>query len=74
MKAMAVPALAVFGKSKGGARSPADDETGESEPESEDEISEDFRAFASEAFPEMAGDDARLRALKLAIKECVEGY
>ncbi len=36
------------------------------------EPTDDFTAAASEAFPELAGDPARIAALKTAIKVCLE--
>ena len=36
------------------------------------EPTDDFAAAASEAFPDLAGDPARIEALKTAIKLCLE--
>ena len=43
----------------------------ESSPEAA-EPTDDFTAAASEAFPDLAGDPARIAALKTAISLCVE--
>lgn len=36
------------------------------------EVTDDFAAAASEAFPDLAGDPARIEAFKTAVKLCLE--
>ena len=43
-----------------------------SAPEAAPEATDDFAAAAGEAFPDIAGDPARLEALKTAIRLCLE--
>ena len=43
-----------------------------SAPEAAPEVTDDFSAAAGEAFPDIAGDPARIEALKTAIRICFE--
>jgi hypothetical protein len=54
-----------------GSKAPAEEE----DEEDSDELPEDFVDYASSAFPELEGDEDRLRALKKAIEACSKsGY
>lgn len=60
----------VFGGPKASAKeAPEEDESG-----GDDELSPDFEAAASEAFPDMAGDRERLLALKRMVMACMDSY
>lgn len=61
-------ASSIFGK--GGSTPP---EPG-TEPDMDDEVPEDFEAYAVEAFPELEGKPDKLAALKKAIHACVGSY
>lgn len=60
-----------MGKPMGPKSDMMDEETGSDEAE-EPELSEDFVDYASSAFPELEGDEARLLALKKAIAACLK--
>ena len=68
MASKAAPAmLAVFGKAKGGSEPPEAESAAE---DSAEGVPEDFEDYAATAFPELADDPARLRALYDAINAC----
>lgn len=65
---MAMPMMSGMGSGKMGAM---EDEMG-SAPDAAAEPMDDFTSAITEAFPDLAGDPARVEAMRTAIKLCLE--
>jgi len=62
------------GKPPMGDEGPDDEAESDDESGAEEDLPPDFVAGIEEAFPEMAGDEDRMRAMKRAIHACMESY